>query len=240
MGRVVIPGFRKIETSDGGGGVTDYEELQNKPSLNGKILSGDKSNEYYGILGTADSLQENLIVFESKDSDTPDSVLPEVVKNTDTISILMQKISTAIKNVRYAIKLIGEGELHAGINENLIDAVNELSVNQEAMIHDSGEAVDVGSILAVRYYKTVTLSGKISSTKALATSAGYVRLGNLPAKMIPNQIIILYLIYNSNTFGQLRISTTGSVDIGYTRGLDGVAKDISEGSALYFCQSYVI
>ena len=106
MGRVVIPGFRKIETSDGGGGVTDYEELQNKPSLNDKILSGNKSNEYYGILGTKDSLQENLIVFESKDSATPDSVLPDVISNTDNISLLMQKISNIAKNVRYAFNML--------------------------------------------------------------------------------------------------------------------------------------
>ena len=240
MGRVVIPGFRKIETSDGGGGVTDYEELQNKPSLNDKILSGNKSNEYYGILGTKDSLQENLIVFESKDSATPDSVLPDVISNTDNISLLMQKISNIAKNVRYAINMIGTNELISGTNQNIIDSVNDLSTNQEAMIHESGEAVDTGSILAVRRYKTVTLSGKVSSTKALTTSAGYVPLGQLPATMIPNQVIICYLIYNSNTFGQLRISTTGSVEIGYTRGLDGSPKDLSAGSALYFCQSYVI
>ena len=238
--RVVIPGFRKIETSNGGGGVTDYEELKNKPSLNDKILSGNKSNEYYGILGTKDSLQENLVVFESKDSNTPDPVLPDVIKNTDSISLLMQKISNIAKNVRYAINMIGTNELISGTNQNLIDSVNELSTNQEAMIHNSGDAVDTGSILAVRYYKTVTLYGKISSTKALTTSARYVLLGQLPAKMIPNQVIICYLIYNYNTFGQLRISTTGTVEIGYTKGFDGSPKDLPAGSALYFCQSYVI
>ena len=35
MGRVVIPGFRKIETSGGGeGGTTNYNDLTNKPSIN--------------------------------------------------------------------------------------------------------------------------------------------------------------------------------------------------------------
>ena len=35
MGRVVIPGFRKIEVSGGGeGGTTNYNDLENKPSIN--------------------------------------------------------------------------------------------------------------------------------------------------------------------------------------------------------------
>ena len=35
MGRVVIPGFRKIATSGGGeGGTTNYEDLTNKLSIN--------------------------------------------------------------------------------------------------------------------------------------------------------------------------------------------------------------
>lgn len=42
MGRVVIPGFRKIETSEGGeGGTTNYNDLMNKPSINNVPLSGN-------------------------------------------------------------------------------------------------------------------------------------------------------------------------------------------------------
>ena len=42
MGRVVIPGFRKIETSGGGeGGTTNYEDLTNKPSINNVPLVGN-------------------------------------------------------------------------------------------------------------------------------------------------------------------------------------------------------
>lgn len=39
MGRVVIPGFRKIETS--GGGTTNYNDLTNKPSINNVPLVGN-------------------------------------------------------------------------------------------------------------------------------------------------------------------------------------------------------
>lgn len=42
MGRVVIPGFRKIETSTPGGeGATNYNELSNKPSINNVPLVGN-------------------------------------------------------------------------------------------------------------------------------------------------------------------------------------------------------
>lgn len=41
--RIVIPGFRKIETSGGGGegGTTNYNELTNKPSINNVPLVGN-------------------------------------------------------------------------------------------------------------------------------------------------------------------------------------------------------
>ena len=42
MGRVVIPGFRKIETSGGGeGGTTNYNDLTNKPFINNVPLVGN-------------------------------------------------------------------------------------------------------------------------------------------------------------------------------------------------------
>lgn len=41
MGRVVIPGFRKIETSGGGEGTGNYNDLQNKPSINNVPLVGN-------------------------------------------------------------------------------------------------------------------------------------------------------------------------------------------------------
>ena len=42
MARVVIPGFRKIEVSGGGeGGTTNYNELDNKPSINNVPLVGN-------------------------------------------------------------------------------------------------------------------------------------------------------------------------------------------------------
>ena len=42
MGRVIIPGFRKIEVSGSGeGGTTNYNDLTNKPSINNVPLVGN-------------------------------------------------------------------------------------------------------------------------------------------------------------------------------------------------------
>ena len=42
MGRVVIPGFRKIETSGGGeGGTSNYNDLTNKPFINNVPFVGN-------------------------------------------------------------------------------------------------------------------------------------------------------------------------------------------------------
>ena len=45
--RIVIPGFRKIETSSGGGegGTTNYNELTNKPSINNVPIVGNLKTE---------------------------------------------------------------------------------------------------------------------------------------------------------------------------------------------------
>ena len=40
-----IPGYKVIER----GGTSDYNELTNKPTLNGVEISGDKTSEDYGI-----------------------------------------------------------------------------------------------------------------------------------------------------------------------------------------------
>lgn len=45
--RIVVPGFRKIETSGGGGegGTTNYNELTNKPSINNVPIVGNLKTE---------------------------------------------------------------------------------------------------------------------------------------------------------------------------------------------------
>ena len=65
MGRVVIPGFRKIEISGGGeGGTTNYNDLTNKPSINNVPLTGNLNTADLNL--TDATLTEEGVPAESK------------------------------------------------------------------------------------------------------------------------------------------------------------------------------
>lgn len=85
MQRVVIPGFRKIETSGGGqGGTGNYNDLTNKPSINNVPLSGD--------LNTADlhltdaTLTEEGVPAEAKTVGIKLSEIDEIKMSHKTIT----------------------------------------------------------------------------------------------------------------------------------------------------------
>ena len=64
--RVVIPGFRKIETSSGGGegGTTNYNDLTNKPSINNVPLVGNLNTSDLKL--TDETLTEEGVPAEAK------------------------------------------------------------------------------------------------------------------------------------------------------------------------------
>ena len=65
MGRVIIPGFRKIETSGGGeGGTGNYNDLTNKPSINNVLLSGNLNTTDLHL--TTQTLEDEGIPADSK------------------------------------------------------------------------------------------------------------------------------------------------------------------------------
>lgn len=65
MQRVVIPGFRKIETSGGGeGGTGNYNDLKNKPSINNVPLVGNLNTVDLKL--TDDTLTEEGVPADAK------------------------------------------------------------------------------------------------------------------------------------------------------------------------------
>lgn len=101
--RVVIPGFRKIETSGGGEGTGNYNDLQNKPSINNVPLVGnlrtvdlkltDPTLTEEGVPAEAKTVGEKLEkqstslteLSEQLGSHTVKSDVPENAEFTDTV-----------------------------------------------------------------------------------------------------------------------------------------------------------
>lgn len=50
----------ELNTGGGGGGTTNYNELENKPSINGHTITGDKSSEDYDIYSGTDDYNQLL------------------------------------------------------------------------------------------------------------------------------------------------------------------------------------
>lgn len=82
MGRVVIPGFRKIETNGGGeGGTTNYNDLTNKPSINNVQLVGNLNTVNLKL--TDKTLTEEGVPAEAK---TVGAKLAEQSSNLNALS----------------------------------------------------------------------------------------------------------------------------------------------------------
>lgn len=66
-----------IEQGGGGGGTTDYNQLTNKPTINGVEVSGDKTSTDYGLQGngqgtTYDSGDEEVVISGGSSGNTYD------------------------------------------------------------------------------------------------------------------------------------------------------------------------
>ena len=88
MGRVVIPGFRKIETSGGGeGGTTNYNDLTNKPFINNVPLVGNLKT--LDLKLTDETLTEEGVPAEAKTvGDKLDNINSNLEKTATNLTAL--------------------------------------------------------------------------------------------------------------------------------------------------------
>lgn len=97
--RVVIPGFRKIETSGGGEGTGNYNDLQNKPSINNVSLVGNLNTVNLKL--TDATLTEEGVPAESKTVgeklEEQSSNLIQLKKET-TVNLLNPTLQTTTLN----------------------------------------------------------------------------------------------------------------------------------------------
>ena len=107
MGRVFIPGFRKIETSSSGeGGTTNYEDLTNKPSINNVPLVGNLNTVDLKL--TDATLTEEGVPAEAKtvgtkleEQSTSLTVIKEELTKKANISDIPTKVSELQNDSNY-------------------------------------------------------------------------------------------------------------------------------------------
>ena len=94
MGRVVIPGFRKIETSGGGGGGTsNYNDLTNKPFINNVPLVGNLKT--LDLKLTDATLTEEGVPAEAK---TVGDKLDNITSNLEETATNLNALNTSKAN----------------------------------------------------------------------------------------------------------------------------------------------
>ena len=55
--------FKALKKGGGGGGTSDYNNLDNKPSINGHTLSGNKTSEQLGIESLSVQVDNETLTF---------------------------------------------------------------------------------------------------------------------------------------------------------------------------------
>lgn len=124
-------GWRKIGTSSGEGGTSDYTELENKPKINNIVLEGNLSLEDLGIV--IPSL-ENYVTREALNTALSNYALKSELPDITNLATRTE-VTEAISNQQFKTVngqvITGEGniEIQGGSTVIVDDALNAESVN---------------------------------------------------------------------------------------------------------------
>lgn len=180
MGRVVIPGFRKIETSGGGEVAGNYNDLANKPSINNVPFVGnlrtvdlkltDSTLTEEGIPAEAKTVGEKLEaqsnslteLSEQLGSHTVKSDVPENAVFTDTVyddTEIKESLSKQSSEMM-DIKMLGwsvpkECPIQNEVNENqFIQKVGRVDLGRIEWVYDDSYHTRFVSEYGLNYIKT--------------------------------------------------------------------------------------
>lgn len=157
MGRVVIPGFRKIETSGGGEGTGNYNDLQNKPSINNVPLVGN--------LKTVD--------LKLTDSTLTEEGIPAEAK---TVGTKLEEQSTSLTALS---EQLGSHTVKSDVPENAVftDTVYDDAEVKENISHQSSEMMDI-KMLGWSVPKDCPIQNEVNGNQ-FVQKVGRVDLGSL-------------------------------------------------------------
>lgn len=155
--RVVIPGFRKIETSGGGEGTGNYNDLQNKPSINNVPLVGN--------LKTVD--------LKLTDSTLTEEGIPAEAK---TVGTKLEEQSTSLTALS---EQLGSHTVKSDVPENAVftDTVYDDAEVKENISHQSSEMIDI-KMLGWSVPKDCPIQNEVNGNQ-FVQKVGRVDLGSL-------------------------------------------------------------
>ena len=155
--RVVIPGFRKIETSGGGEGTGNYNDLQNKPSINNVPLVGN--------LKTVD--------LELTDSTLTEEGIPAEAKE---VGLRLTAHSTSLTELS---EQLGSHTVKSDVPENAVftDTVYDDTEIKESLSKQSSEMMDI-KMLGWSVPKECPIQNEVNENQ-FVQKVGRVDLGSL-------------------------------------------------------------
>lgn len=156
--RVVIPGFRKIETSGGGeGGTTNYADLENKPSINNIPLVGNL----------------NTVNLKLTDATLTEEGVPAEAK---TVGEKLEKQSTSLTELS---EQLGSHTVKSDVPENAVftDTVYDDTEIKESLSEQSSEMMDI-KMLGWSVPKDCPIQNEVNGNQFLQ-KVGRVDLGSL-------------------------------------------------------------
>lgn len=155
--RVVIPGFRKIETSGGGEGTGNYNDLTNKPSINNVPLVG--SLKTVDLKLTDPTLSEEGIPAEAK-----------------TVGTKLEEQSTSLTALS---EQLGSHTVKSDVPENAVftDTVYDDTEIKESLSEQSSEMMDI-KMLGWSVPKECLIQNEVNENQ-FVQKVGRVDLGSL-------------------------------------------------------------
>lgn len=155
--RVVMPGFRKIETSGGGEGTGNYNDLQNKPSINNVPLVGN--------LKTVD--------LKLTDATLTEEGVPAEAK---TVGTKLEEQSTSLTALS---EQLGSHTVKSDVPENAVftDTVYDDTEIKESLSEQSSEMMDI-KMLGWSVPKECPIQNEVNGNQ-FVQKVGRVDLGSL-------------------------------------------------------------
>ncbi len=229
---------RAIESGGGGGGGTgDYNDLTNKPKINGTTLQGNKTLSSLGIASSEDlmALDERVTQAESDietleteittASETATAASQTATQASQTATLASQTATTASQTATQADSKIGNlTDLLTASKINLVAAINELLtptiLRDETIVLNDGVTA-TNNLIANRVRVGSIQTGMFVLNNIVAQNVGSVSTAILGSCSFRPKLEISFigLDYKNNATVRLSVNTDGFISLSESYGV---------------------